>query len=399
MAKKAEKSSKKSSKLSFLGYRRENGRVGIRNHVAILPLDDLSNAACMAVENNIKGTIALPHHYGRLQFGEDLELHFRTIIGTGANPNVAAVIVIGIEPGWTKRVVDGIAKTGKPVQGFAIERHGDIDTIKRASYAAQEYVHWATELQREQVGFDELWVSTKCGESDTTSGLGSNPSVGNFIDKVDPLGTTTCFGETSEITGAEEICATRAASKAAAAKFMKTWNAYNDFINDNKTNDLSESQPTKGNIEGGLSTIEEKAFGNLQKIGKNTKFIDVLEPAEAPTKGPGLYFMDSSSAAAECVTLQCAAGFVVHLFPTGQGNVIGNPIEPVIKLTANPMTARTMREHIDVDVSGILRREMDFDKAGDMLIDMVIRTCNGRLTAAETLGHREFVMTKLYRSA
>jgi len=244
-----------------------------------------------------------------------------------------------------------------------------------------------------------LWVSTKCGESDTTSGLGSNPSVGNFIDKVDPLGTWTCFGETSEITGAEEICATRAATPAAKKKFMKTWSAYNDFINENKTNDLSDSQPTKGNIEGGLSTIEEKAFGNLQKIGKKTKFIDVLEPAEAPKKGPGLYFMDTSSAAAECVTLQCAAGFVVHLFPTGQGNVIGNPIEPVIKLTANPMTARTMHEHVDVDVSGILRREMDFDKAGDLLIDMVVRTCNGRLTAAEALGHKEFVMTKLYRSA
>jgi (2R)-sulfolactate sulfo-lyase subunit beta len=148
-----------------------------------------------------------------------------------------------------------------------------------------------------------------------------------------------------------------------------------------------------------LTTIEEKAFGNLQKIGKRTKYIDVLEPAEAPSKGGGLYFMDTSSAAAECVTLQAAAGFVVHLFPTGQGNVIGNPIEPVIKLTANPKTARTMGEHIDLDVSGILRREMTLDEAGDALIDITIRTCNGRLTAAESLGHREFVMTKLYRSA
>ena len=119
-----------------------------------------------------------------------------------------------------------------------------------------------------------------------------------------------------------------------------------------RPSDLSESQPTKGNIAGGLTTIEEKAFGNLQKIGKKTKFIDVLKPAEAPAKGPGLYYMDTSSAAAECVTLQAAAGFVVHLFPTGQGNVIGNPIEPVIKLTANPKTARTMVEHIDLDVSG-----------------------------------------------
>jgi len=384
---------------SFFGYRRENGRVGIRNHVVILPLDDLSNASAEAVANNIKGTLALSHAYGRLQFGEDLELHFRTLIGTGSNPNVAACVVIGIEPSWTGRVVEGIAKTGKPVVGFAIEGHGDINTIAAASRKAQEFVQWASEKQRESCSIKELFVSTKCGESDTTSGLASCPTVGNLIDKLDPLGATTCFGETSELTGAEIVCAGRAASPEVKKRFMQVFNAYQEVIDRHKTSDLSESQPTKGNIAGGLTTIEEKAFGNLQKIGRQTKFIDVLKPAESPAKGPGLYYMDTSSAAAECVTLQAAAGFVVHLFPTGQGNVIGNPIEPVIKLTANPKTARTMSEHIDLDVSGILRREMSLDEAGDRLIDIMIRTCNGRLTCAEALGHREFVMTKLYQSA
>ncbi|MDE2229866.1 MAG: UxaA family hydrolase [Alphaproteobacteria bacterium] len=383
----------------FWAYRRENGRVGIRNHVVILPLDDLSNAAAEAVANNIKGTMALPHAYGRLQFGEDLEVFFRTLIGTGSNPNVAACVVIGIEPGWTGRIVDGIAKTGKPVAGFSIERNGDIATIAAASRKAAEYMQWASEKRREACRIEELFVSTKCGESDTTSGLASCPTVGNLIDKLDPAGVTTCFGETSEITGAEDVCASRAATKEAAAKFMKAFGAYQEMINRHKTNDLFESQPTKGNIAGGLTTIEEKAFGNLQKIGKKTKFIDVLTPAEAPAHGPGLYFMDTSSAAAECVTLQAAAGFVVHLFPTGQGNVIGNPVEPVIKLTANPRTARTMSEHIDLDVSGILRREMTLDQAGDRLIDLTMRVCNGRLTAAEVLGHREFVLTRLYPSA
>ena len=306
---------------TFLGYKREDGRTGTRNHVIILPVDDISNACAEAVANNIKGTIALPHSYGRLQFGADLELHFRTMIGTGKNPNVAAVIVIGIEPKWTKRIVDAIATTGKPVEGFSIEGVGDIDTIAKR-------------------------------------------------------------GKTPE----------------AQEKFRKTWSSYNDFILKEATDDLSESQPTAGNIAGGLTTIEEKAFGNFQKIG-GCKFIDVLEPAEEPTKGPGLYFMDTSSAAAECVTLQAAGGFNLHLFPTGQGNIIGNPIEPVVKLTANPLTARTMSEHIDVDVSKILSREMNLDEAGDELIKATIRVANGRLTCAEALGHREFVMTKLYRSA
>jgi len=384
---------------TFMGYRRENGRVGIRNHVAILPVDDISNACVEGIAQNIAGTLPLPHSYGRLQFGADLELTFRTLIGTGRNPNVAACVVVGIEPGWTKRIVDAIAETGKPVEGFAIEEGGDILTIAKASRTAKEFVHWATEKQREECSIDELYIATKCGESDTTSGLGSNPTVGNLIDKVDAAGATTCFGETSELTGAEAVCAERAATTEAKDKFLNTWNAYNDFINENKTNDLSESQPTKGNIAGGLTTIEEKAFGNLQKIGKQARFVDVLEPAEAPTRGAGLYFMDTSSAAAECNTLQAASGAVVHLFPTGQGNVIGNPIMPVIKLTANPRTARIMSEHIDVDVSGLLRREMSLDEAGDALIEMMLRTCNGRMTAAEALRHREFVITKLYRSA
>ena len=315
------------SRYDFYGYRRENGRVGIRNHVVILPLDDLSNAACEAVANNIKGTLALPHPYGRLQFGEDLELHFRTLIGTGSSPNVAACVVIGIEPEWTDRVVKGIAKTGKPVAGFSIERNGDISTIASASRIAREFVQNASEKQRELCTIQELFVSTKCGESDTTSGLASCPTVGNLIDKLDPLGATTCFGETSELTGAEVVCASRAASKEIGDKFMNVFNAYQEVIERHKTSDLSESQPTKGNIAGGLTTIEEKAFGNFQKIGRKTKYIDVLQPAEAPAKGHGLYYMDTSSAAAECITLQAAAGFVVHLFPTGQGNVIGNPID------------------------------------------------------------------------
>jgi (2R)-sulfolactate sulfo-lyase subunit beta len=380
------------------GYRRENGRVGIRNHVVILAVDDISNAATEGVAHVIQGVLPLPHAYGRLQFGEDLELFFRTMIGTGANPNVAAVIVIGIEPGWTARIVDGIAKTGKPVTGFAIERNGDLKTIEAASRKAKEYVQWASELSREECSLDEVYISVKCGESDTTTGLASCPAVGHVVDRVVAIGGTASFGETSELTGAEHIVQKRAATPEAGEAFLKTFSEYQDFINRHKTDDLSESQPTKGNIRGGLTTIEEKAMGNIQKIGKHARYVGVLKPAEAPN-GKGLWFMDTSSAAAEAVTLWAASGAVVHLFPTGQGNVIGNPIEPVIKISGNPLTCQTMSEHIDLDVSRILTGEMTLDQAGEELLNLTVRTCNGRLTAAEALGHREFVMTKLYRSA
>jgi len=386
------------AKTRFQGYRRENGRVGVRNHVLILPVDDLSNAAAEAVANNVKGVLAIPHPYGRLQFGADLDLHFRTLIGAGSNPNVAAVVVICIEEEWAKRVVDGIAKTGKPVAGFGIELHGDHDTIMRASKVAKQYLQWASELKKEECQLADLWVSTKCGESDTTSGCGSNPTVGNAFDKLEPYGVTMCFGETTEITGGENVVADRCATPEVREQWMRVFNRYQEVINRHKTSDLMDSQPTKGNIAGGLTTIEEKALGNIQKIGKKCKVIGVMDKAETPTR-PGLWFMDSSSAAAEMVTLCAASGYVVHFFPTGQGNVIGNPILPVIKLTANPRTARTMSEHIDLDVSGLLQRQKNMDQCGDELLEVMLRTCNGRLTCAEALGHREFVLTRLYESA
>jgi (2R)-sulfolactate sulfo-lyase subunit beta len=382
----------------FEGWRRENGRMGVRNHVIILPVDDLSNAAAEAVAHHIKGAMAIPHAYGRLQFGADLDLHFRTLIGTGCNPNVAGVVVIGIEPGWTGKIVEGIAKSGKPVEGFAIEQNGDINTVASASRAAYKMVKHASRLKRSKADLVELWVSTKCGESDTTSGLASCPTVGNAFDKLWGNGNTLVFGETSEITGGEHLVAARCRTPEIAGQFMAMFNRYQRVIEANKTNDLSESQPTKGNIEGGLTTIEEKALGNIQKIGKKCLVDGVLDKAEAPTH-PGLWFMDSSSAAAEMVTLCAASGYAVHFFPTGQGNVIGNPILPVIKLTANPRTQRTMSEHIDVDVTGLLQKQMNMDDAGEALLDCMLRTADGELTAAELLGHREFSLTRLYESA
>jgi (2R)-sulfolactate sulfo-lyase subunit beta len=381
----------------LFGYRRENGRVGVRNHVVILPVDDISNAACEAVASHIEGTLALPHSYGRLQYGEDLELHFRTMIGTGSNPNVAAAVVIGIEENWTKRVADGIAKTGKPVASFSIEGSGDLETVRRASWKAKEFVQWASELRREAVELEDLTVSIKCGESDTTTGLGSCPTVGTAVDLLVEAGASVFFGETSELTGGEHLIAERMATPELRKKFDETYDAYVSGI-ESRGVDLLGSQPTQGNVAGGLSTIEEKALGNIEKTGTG-EVIGVLEPAEAPQDGPGLYFMDSSSAAAEHVTLMAAGGAVVHMFPTGQGNVVGNPIVPVIKVTANPNTASSMAEHIDVDVSGLLSREITLPEAGELLMDNLRRTVNGRVTSAEALGHREFSMTKLYPSA
>ncbi len=384
------------SEIPLTGYRRDNGRVGIRNHVLVISVDDISNAAVEGVSRLIRGVTGLLHPYGRLQFGDDLNLTFRTLVGTARNPNVAAVIVIGIEPNWTDFMVQGIAETGKPVAGFSIERCGDLKTIEMAARKAKELVHYASELPRVPVGWDEIWVSTKCGESDTTSGLGSNPTVGRVFERLEKNGNTLVFGETTEVTGAEDKIMEQCATPEVAQQFKAAFDNYQELVQSQGVS-LLGTQPTEGNIRGGLSTIEEKALGNVEKMGR-CPVSGFLKPAEEP-QGPGLHFMDSSSAAAEMVTLCCAAGAVLHLFTTGQGNIIGNLIEPVVKLSANPLTVSTMSEHIDVDLAGLLRLEMTLDQAADATMEMMAHTINGRLTAAETLRHDEFVITKLYRSA
>lgn len=378
------------------GFRRPDGRVGVRNHVVVLPVDDLSNAVCERVAYTIPGTLALPHHYGRLQYGADLDLTFRTLIGTGANANVAAAVVVAIEPNWAQRVAEGIAASGKPVEAFSIERHGDLHTLAAAARSAQLLAQDASELEREPVARHEVMISIKCGESDTTTGLGSCPAVAQVVDRHVDSGGTVIFGETSELTGGEHLISARCADETVRSRFQAMYDGYIAEIESSGA-DLLGSQPTQGNIRGGLSTIEEKALGNIAKTG-TAPVVDALEPAMAPTRA-GLNFMDSSSAAAEFITLMGAAGAVVHLFPTGQGNVIGNPIVPVIKVGANPLTVSTMAEHIDLDLSGLLWREYGLGEAGHRLMAVVDRTINGRLTCAESLGHREFVLTKLYRSA
>jgi len=383
--------------MRLTGYRRPDGRVGVRNHVVVLPVDDLSNRAAEGVAALIPGAIPLPHPYGRLQFGEDLELTFRILSGHGANPNVYGAVVIGIEPKWTERVASEIARTGKPVETFSLEGYGDLRTIERASRAAYRLMQEASELEREPVEVRELVLSIKCGESDPTLGLAGNPALGQVVDLLVDAGATVIFGETSELTGAEHLIAERCATPEVREAFLRTYRDYVSMI-ETKGTDLLGSQPTEGNIRGGLTTIEEKALGNVQKTGSRP-VRKILRPAEPVEPGEGLVFMDSSSAAAEMITLAVAGGSVLHFFTTGQGNVVGHPLVPVIKISPNPKTCETMAEHIDVPLPDLLVGKIGLEEAASRILDVFERTVRGRLTAAELLGHKEFVLTRLYPSA
>ena len=381
--------------MEFYGYAREDGTVGVRNHVALISVDALANRTVEGISKLVKNTVPITHPYGRLQFGEDLDLTFRTLIGTGSNPNVAAALIVGLEPSWTSIVAEGVSRSKKPVESVTIIGNGDHKALEKGARIAQRMVSEASEIRREPFHLSNIVVSIKCGASDTTSGMASNPAVGRAVDRIIDEGGTVIFGETSELAGAEHILARRAVNEEVREAFLKTVKDYIDFAV-SKGVDILGSQPTAENIAGGLSTIEEKALGNIQKTG--TKPIQgVLKPAERP-KGRGLWFMDTSASAQEAVTLFAAAGAVVHLFPTGQGNVVGHPIEPVIKITANEITAERMPENIDVDVSDILRGKMSYDEAGELILDALLKTASGKLTSAEILGHNEFALTRLWKS-
>jgi (2R)-sulfolactate sulfo-lyase subunit beta len=318
------------------------------------------------------------------------------MIGAGTNANVAAVIVIGMEPVWVERIVSGIQPTRKPLAHYTIRHVGDLKAIEEVARKAKEFVTDASEIKVQRVSLGDIIISTKCSESDTTNGLAANPIVGTVVERAVEAGSTVIFGETSELTGAEQIIANRIKSRAERDRFWQVYNEYMEFIASQKA-ELLGSQPSQSNILGGLSTIEEKALGNIAKIGR-AQIEGVLDSAESP-RGRGLWFMNTSSAAAEVLTMFSAAGSVLCIVPTGQGNIIGNPLMPVIKLTANPQTAKTMSEHFDIEFSAVLRQQMTVEQAGNELLDMVLRVAGGRVTASEVLNHNEFVPVKLYRSA
>lgn len=380
----------------ILGYKREDGSVGVRNHVALIGMDHAGYPVVEGVNKLIRGTEAVSHQYGRLQYGKDLDLTFETLIGTGCNPNVAAAVVVGIEPNWAGRVAEEIERrTKKPVRTVHVVGKGTIAAMEEAANHARELVSWASEWKREPCKLSDMIIATKCGASDTTSGIAANPVIGDVGRRIVDMNGTFIFGETTELAGGENLIASRFETEEEREKFMKMFNDYVGFAKSQGV-DIIGSQPTEENIAGGLTTIEEKAMGNIQKV-PDRPIKGALDLAEKP-KGRGLWFMDSSSSAQEQVTLCAAAGASIHLFSTGQGNTVGNQIVPTIKVTGNPHTAKSMWVNIDVDVSDITKGKIPVEKGGDMLYDFMLKVSEGKLTAAEILKHDNFTINRLYPS-
>lgn len=381
--------------MKFKGFVRQNGKVGIRNHLLIIPSSVCASVVAERIASHVEGAVAIPNQHGCCQIGGDLELIKNTLIGLGKNPNVGAVLVVGLgcEGVPTENVAAEIAKTGKLVDYIVIQHcGGTLKAEEKGTRIARQMMQEICKFEREEVDISELLLSIECGGSDTTSGLASNPVAGYVSDKIVELGGTSMFSETTELIGAEHLFAKRAVTKEVGEKLLYIVKRCEEKAKTMGV-DMRGGQPTPGNIEGGISTIEEKSLGCIYKGG--TKPLQgVLEYGEEP-QGKGLYFMDTPGQDIESITGMTAGGSQVVIFTTGRGTPTGSPIAPVKKITGNPETYKNMEDNIDFNCGTIVEGIESIKDAGERLFNLLIEVCNGKMTKAETLRHREFGMYKL----
>jgi altronate dehydratase large subunit len=373
---------------TFQGYERENGTIGARNHVAILPSVVCANEVATRIEGRVENARGFLHHQGCIQMGDDLEMTRRSLVGFGSNPNCHSVLVVslGCEAVDPDKLADEIAKTGKRVEVVGIHKeNGTLNAIDKGVRIAREMAQEASACVRKDHDVSNLTVGIKCGASDTTSGLASNPASGFAANTLIDNGGRMIIGETTEIISAEHIMARRGKNEKVSQELLDIVKRIEE--EGIKTGvDIRGSQPTPGNIRGGLSTIEEKSIGAIAKAGSRP-INQVMEYAEKPSE-KGLIVMDSPGREVEVVSGFMAAGAQVVVFSTGLCAPFGLPVVPVMKVTGNPNTAVTMADDIDVDVSDIITEGATIPDAGKRLYGEIIGIASGRLAKAEILGYR-----------
>ena len=370
-------------KTEIMGFHRPDGRVGVRNLVAILSAMDNTNATANRIAHMVDGTIALTTPFGRTQIGHDFEMTLKTLAGIGRHPNIAAVLILGLSLESGNQLAERIIPSGKPVRVMGLQESGGTMALTaEGAKIATDLVINASEQTREPCSFSDLIIAVECGGSDATSGIAGNPVVGLFADRFIDEGGTIILSEPAEFMGAEHLLAVRAKNESDKNRIFDMVKWFEDEAKRHGV-DMRGTNPTPDNIAGGLTTLEEKSLGAIAK-GGSRPIEEVIEYADEPTKR-GLVIMNTPSAACESMTGLLGGGSHMIVFSTGRGNAIGAPVSPTVKVTGNPNTARAMSENIDVDVSEIISGDETREMAAERLWNEMVKIAGGKLTRCEVL--------------
>ncbi len=384
--------------LKFWGYRRKEGRPGIRNHVLILPTCACGSESCRIVASQVRGAVNIVFNTGCSDVAANTAMSQKVLTGFACNPNVYGVVIIGLgcETVPHYKLKEKIQQmTSKPVVSFGIQDEGGtLKTIEKAVRAARDMAMEAGMQQKELFDASELFIGIECGGSDATSGIASNPAVGEMSDILVDLGATSMISESIEWIGGEHVLAKRAANREIHDQIIEVCRAYEDHLKA-AGQDCRAGQPTPGNKAGGLSTLDEKSLGCIRK-GGTRPVNEVLEQAVRPSK-KGAIVMDTAGYDISSVTSMVAAGCQAVVFTTGRGTPTGNAIAPVLKVTANERTYQKMEDNMDVDLSAIVRGEKTYQQMGDELVSVIEDIANGRLTKAEAFGFSDIAVDHVCR--
>ena len=383
--------------MTFLGYRRSDGKIGIRNRVLILPASVCASDTARIIASQVSGAISFTNQNGCAQIGKDLEYTMDIIAGFAANPNVYGTVVVslGCETCQANIVGDAIKKlTNKPLRTVIIQQEGGtLKAVEKGVRYAKQLVEEASLAQRTEVSLRELILGTECGGSDPTSGIAANPLVGSLSDRLVELGATSILSETPEFIGAEHILAKRAKTPEIGQRILDIVYRYEDSL---KTvgEEVRKANPTPGNKAGGITTLEEKSLGCIHK-GGHTQVNAVYDYAKQVTE-KGLVIMDTPGQDPSSVAAMVAGGAQIVVFTTGRGSPMGNPIVPVIKITGNRGTFASMGDNIDFDASDLIYGPKSMEALTDDLLKLVVDTANGRITKAESLGINEISVMRVH---
>ena len=382
--------------MNFMGYRRPDGKAGIRNKVLILPTCVCSSETCRIVADQVEGAVYVSNQAGCSEVEQNLKICYDMYSGFAANPNIYATVLVGLgcEGCTPDKMADAIReKTNKPLEVVVIQDEGGtVNAINKAVKAARKFVQEASLVKKEEIPLSELFIGLECGGSDATSGLAANPVVGKVSDMVVDNGGSAVMSETTEFIGAEHILAKRAATPEIKKQIIGICKDLEEHLA-NVNQNLRTGQPTPGNKEGGISTIEEKSLGCIYK-GGTRPIMEVLEYAQMPTK-KGALIMDTPGFDVASVTAMVAGGCQLIIFTTGRGTPTGNIIAPVIKVTGNAKTYANMKDNIDFDASVVLTGEKTIDQRGEELFNEMLEVANGKVTKAEAFGFNECSMQRI----